>query len=106
MCPRMPQYQRIFIGYGAFFTDPAELDAIGSQPDGRCGSTVTALLARVRNFGPHTRGVSARGRQGRHASRVESHARRAKPRKHTIRYRSRTGNRTTDATWVFHIYRP
>ena len=106
-CPRVPQYRRIFIGYGSFFTDPAVLDANWKSTrwqlwlDGRrvalpaFGTSDRTLVA----F-PPAGGKDVTLREWRVMLVGATLGR------HTIRYRTRTGNRTTDATWVFHEYRP
>lgn len=106
-CPRVPQVRRLFVGYGAFFIDQAALDRYWRST--RWQMWLDGRRVALRAFGtsdrmliafPPAGGLDARLREWRVMLVGATLGR------HTIRYRSRTGSRTTDASWVFRIYRP
>jgi hypothetical protein len=106
-CLRVPKVRRLFVGYGSFFADPAELSAYWKSTrwqmwlDGRAvalrafGTSDRTLVAY-----PPAGGVDATLREWKVMAVGPTIGR------HTIRYRIRAGALTTDATWVFRVYRP
>jgi hypothetical protein len=105
-CLPVPKVRRLFVGYGSFFADPAELDAYWKAT--RWQMWLDGRAVAVRAFGtsdrtlvafPPAGGVDATLREWRVTLVGPTLGR------HTIRYRSRTGALTTDATWVFRVYR-
>jgi hypothetical protein len=106
-CPRVPQFTRLFVGYGSFFTDPAVLDA--NWKSTRWQLWLDGRGVALRAFGTSDRTLVAfPPAGGTDVTLREWRVMVVGPRLggHTIRYRSRTGARTTDATWVFRVYRP
>jgi hypothetical protein len=106
-CPRVPQVRRLFIGYGSFFADPAALDSYWKAT--RWQLWLDGRRVALRAFGtsdrilvafPPAGGKSVTLREWRVMVVGPSLG------SHTIRYQSKTGNRTGEATWIFHVYRP
>ena len=107
VCPRIPQFQRLFVGYGAFFTDAAELNAYWKST--RWQMWLDGHRVALPAFGTSDRTpVAFPPAGGKDATLREWRVMLVGPSRgtHALRYRSRTGTETTDATWIFRIYRP
>jgi hypothetical protein len=106
-CPRVPLVRRLFIGYGAFFTDQADLNTYWK-------STRWTMWFDGRRVALHAFGTSDRTlfafppAGGKDAILREWRVMLIRPTigRHLIRYRSVTGTDRTDATWTFSVYRP
>ena len=106
-CTRVPQVKRLFIGYGSFFTDPAELDAYWKSTQWQMW--LDGRKVALRAFGTSDRTLIAfPPAGGSYATLRGWRVMLVRPSvgQHVIRYRSVTGTDALDATWVFRIYRP
>lgn len=106
-CARVPQFKRMFIGYGSFFIDPADLDAYWRST--RWQMWLDGKKIALRAFGTSDRTLLAfPPAGGKNVTLREWRVMLVGPTvgRHVIRYRSVTGTDAIDATWVFRVWRP
>ena len=106
-CPRIPVVERLFIGYGAFFADSADLDRYWKSTSWKL--SLDGHRVALRAFGASDRTLFAfPPAGGKDVTLREWRVMLVRPSigRHVIRYRSTTGSDATDATWVFRVFRP